>query len=192
MPKKLIIGIIVVVVLIVGGYFVFSKKVVNPAVNEQQNSLEAITTTVNDISKNDITSLDDIWSTGNWPTFETPNGYKFMYPTSWERSGNQFLYNGKQVAILECPITDIGYEAWNFSVSESRSYSKGNHVYVSTLRLGKGSPDLGDLGIILMYWNPDDNLVSNWEKNKDSCRLRFYVFDFSNEASVRRIFNSVF
>lgn len=78
MNKKLIIGIITGVILLIGGYFVFSKKLVLSVVNRQQNFSVTATPT--------ISSID----TSDWKTYRNDEyGFEFKYPV------NQFILSTK-------------------------------------------------------------------------------------------------
>lgn len=67
----------------------------------------------------------------NWKTYSWGD-YQFSYPAEWKpvasQRGVSFVSNDNNVAVLNCPIREIGYEAWDTEI-QSRKVKVGGKDY---------------------------------------------------------------
>lgn len=115
------------------------------------------------------------------------NDYEFDYPSLWlveHRQDGSLFYNaeGETMATLGCPISEIGYEAWDIE-SQSRKINVDGKIILVKLWNLKAKDGLGLNDFSLIFINEDDF--------KESCQISIPFGKNYNTTTAYNIYSSV-
>lgn len=101
--------------------------------------------------------------------------YEFLVPSSWkaERNGSQtsFYEGGREIAILNCPMPETGYEDWKFE-DRARYFVKNGKEYGVELKLGLGDPKEPNPELALLWLFPQARFEYMEQKDyQNTCQL---------------------
>ncbi len=155
-----IITTIITAIIIGGGVYFWQQSVRQTIVNKNNSNNNLLQNEIDDLQaqltasqaepiNNKLPESEDVPE--EWLEYKY-YGYSFLYPNNWTtaiKGGVILFFDGTDVKMeLQCPILEIGYEAWDFKTSQRQIFSENKS---KTVDLWLGTPLNGLNPIALIF-----------------------------------------